>query len=114
MRRKEYKSRGYLEFVGSFPCCVSGKANNVDVHHEALVRRFSGDRKRKFDFGAVPLDHEIHIEDRHRIGKTLFWSRHGVDPYDVALEILQSYMDTVPDDYELAEEAMELIKDARR
>lgn len=113
MRRKEYKSPEYLDFVGGWPCCVTGATHNVDVHHESLVSRFTGSRKRKFDFGAVPLEHELHLEDRHRVGKTLFWERHDVDPYGVAIDMLTTYLETSPHDYELAEEALELLVDER-
>ncbi|MFA5626184.1 MAG: hypothetical protein WC965_01750 [Thiohalomonadaceae bacterium] len=108
-----FKSKSYLMFLGSQPCCITGTTNNVDLHHESLLRKFSGGRKNKFDFGALPLDHGIHLYQRHSWGKEKFWEHYNKNPYEIAERLISRYIDTHPEDIELAENALEMIRDER-
>lgn len=107
------KSKGYLNFVGEYPCCVTGETHNVDLHHEEFIQQYSGSRKRQFDFGVLPLAHNIHLQERHYMGKDKFWDTYQQDPLEIAIEMVQAYIDSWPEDVELAEEALEMLKDVR-
>lgn len=113
MKRKSYKSRDYLDFLSRFPCAVTGSRTNIDLHHESLLRRFSGDRKNKFDFGAIPLRHDIHLYERHSTGKEPFWAKYHRNPVELAIYYVQRYIDEGRKDTELAEEALRMLEDVR-
>lgn len=111
-RRPTYKSPGYLNFVAeNYPCCVTGTWNNVDLHHESLGKHYSGDAKRKFDFGVVPLEHGLHLYERHEVGSYKFWRKYGKDPLEIAMSMVLAYIDTEPEDKYLAQGALEVMRD---
>lgn len=107
------KSKSYLDFVGKHACCVTGKRYNIDLHHESLLWKFSGARKNRFDYGALPIHHAEHLNERHGWGKEAFWEHYGLDPYTIAINLIESYLTTSPEDADKAREAMEMIIDER-
>ena len=104
-----YKSPSYLDFVGKQNCCITGEYP-PDVHHESVTRKYSAALKRYFDFGAVPLMHRTHLDERHGWGKHKFWSHYGVDPVDVVINLIEEYVKLDPEDMELALEALDMVK----
>lgn len=107
------KSKSYLNFVGGYPCCITGGTQNVDLHHESLVPGYSGASKNKFDFGVIPLDHTLHLEERHTMGKDSFWEMYELNPVEIAIGMVKSYIDTWPEDVVMAEEALEMLESVR-
>lgn len=95
------KSPGYLDFLSTKKCFITG-SKDIDIHHESLLREFSGSLKNHNDFQALPLDKKLHIHKRHDKGKEKFWSDYGINPYDAAIGLLSSYLETAPVDYEEA------------
>lgn len=106
---KGMKSKDYLDFIGQESCPITGKYP-VDLHHESLVRRFSGGLKKYFDYGAIPLEHEIHLGERHQMGKVEFWENYGLNPAALVEEYLQRYIDTEPEDKYEAIEALRMVR----
>jgi hypothetical protein len=109
MAIKKVKSKDYLDYLGGKGCVVSGRRPS-DIHHESIVRKYSGGMKKYFDFGAVPLDHEIHLYERHGWGKTTFWEHYKLDPVSIVVALVQEYIEQGREDAELATNALDMIK----
>lgn len=103
------KSKEYLNFIGQKECAVTG-TYPADLHHESIVRRFSGGLKKHFDYGVLPLEHEIHLNERHQLGKVEFWERYGIDPSDLVIKYLEEYIELEPPDIEDAKYALFMVK----
>jgi hypothetical protein len=109
MAVKKIKSEDYLDYIAGLPCSVSGR-RPVSCHHESVTRKYSGAFKKYFDFGAIPLTHEIHLYERHEWGKHEFWEKYGLDPVQIVIKLLSDYIELGRDDVELAEDALEMVK----
>jgi len=107
---KKIKSKSYLDFVGQKNCVVTGNYP-VDLHHESVTRKFSAGLKKYFDFGVLPLNHDVHLNERHSMGKQEFWDYYNLNPVDLVVELIEEYLSLNPEDYDVAEEALELIKE---
>lgn len=106
---KKIKSKDYLDYLGVKGCVVSGR-RNPDIHHESVTRKYSGGLKKYFDFGAIPLDHELHLYGRHELGKVEFWDRYDKDPVKIVIELIEEYIEQGREDAELAINALEMVK----
>jgi len=104
-----FKSQDYLEFMSSKPCVITKTYNLVDLHHESVTRRFSGSLKKYFDFGVIPLSHDLHLNQRHATGKNVFWFTHNLIPEILVTSYLKEYINLDRQDKYLAEQALELI-----
>ena len=107
---KKVKSLDYLDYLGSKRCVVSGK-REPSLHHESVTRKYTGSMKGYFDFGAIPLDHEIHLYGRHAWGKNHFWEQYNLDPVKIVIELIEGYIEEGREDAELAMNALEMIKE---
>lgn len=105
---KKIKSIDYLEFLSTKPCVVTG-GRNIDIHHESLLREFSGGLKNYNDFQALPLDKKLHLYDRHATGKEKFWSKYGINPYDSAILFLSEYLEGGPLDFDEASHYLSML-----
>lgn len=106
---KKIKSEDYLNYLGSMGCFIT-KRPNPDIHHESVVRSYSGAMKKYFDFGAIPLSHELHLGERHQIGREGFWNKYGYNPVDICIALVTVYIGLGRPDLELAERALEMLK----
>lgn len=106
---KKMKSKDYLDYLGGKRCVVSGQ-RGTDLHHEAVVRKYSGYMKSYFDFGAMPMSHDIHLNQRHTWGRLEFWRHYQKDPVEIVLELIQNYIDEGREDAELAMNTLEMVK----
>lgn len=106
------KSPSYLNFLGSRGCFITGKTS-PDLHHEAVHRKYLGGMKKYFDFGAIPLNHELHLYERHQWGREEFWQHYGLDPVDVCIQLLTEYVeDGQGEDLDIAKHYLdELLKE---
>lgn len=102
------KSKDYLNFLSNYPCVVTGK-HSVTLHHESVVRKFWASQKKNFDFGALPLDHRIHIDERHGWGRETFWTHYNINPLERCIFFVKAYIADGGIDSELAEEALVLL-----
>lgn len=103
------KSKDYLDYLGGMGCFITKKPN-PDIHHESVVRKYSGAMKKYFDFGAIPLSHEVHLGERHQYGRGPFWEKYGYDPVEICIALVTVYIELGRADFILAEEALEMIK----
>jgi len=103
------KSPNYLDFIGTKKCPITG-SHPSDCHHESVTRRFSGALKKHFDYGALPLEHEIHLYERHQVGKEEFWSKYDFDPALLVLSYLEEYVSLDPEDKDEAELAIQMVR----
>ena len=94
MAQRKIKSEHYLNFIHSKGRSVTGRRGVIDAHHESIYPGFRGDRKSYNDYGALPLEHEEHIEGRHGKGMA-WWKEVGLDPKEEALKLLTEYYDTL-------------------
>lgn len=106
---KKIKSKEYLGFLATKRCPITG-STKIEIHHESLLRQFSGGMKKYNDFQALPLDVRLHLYERHASGKEEFWSRYEVNPYDVCISLIEGYLSTLPKDSDLATEQLEELK----
>lgn len=110
---KKMLSKEYLDFIGTHACVVTGKYPS-ECHHEAVTYKFRGDRKRYFDYGAIPLIHEIHLYERHEMGRVAFWDKYELDPKEVVITLIEEYLTLDPLDYDEASEGLELVMNASK
>lgn len=74
------KSKAYLDFLSSKPCIVTGSTENVDLHHLIGWSEYRKGSKAP-DFIAVPLDHDIHLNELHAGGnEPKFFEKYGINP----------------------------------
>jgi hypothetical protein len=106
---KKIRSKDYLDFIGQQKCVVTG-SHPADCHHESVTRRFSAGMKKYFDFGALPLRHDVHLYERHSMGKVEFWEKYNLNPAELAVNFIEEYLSLAPEDYDVAEEALYMIK----
>lgn len=106
----KFKSKDYLNYIATKPCCVTHSKHQVDCHHESICRNFSGSLKKYFDFGTLPLQHKLHIDTRHQLGRKEFWSHYNLDPKQLVIGYLKEYINLNKVDAILAQEALELIE----
>lgn len=107
---KKFKSRDYLEFVAERPCVITGAYSNVDLHHESVLHSYGGALKKYFDFGALPLRHDVHLDERHGWGKHAFWSHYNLNPTLLVMNLIKEYVTLDRADKALAEAALERIE----
>lgn len=106
---KKMKSEDYLNYLGSLRCFITKKPKPT-LHHESVVHQYSGAMKKYFDFGAIPLSYELHLGERHQIGREPFWEKYGYDPAAICIALVTVYIGLGRADFELAEEALEMLK----
>jgi hypothetical protein len=107
---KTYRSKDYLDYIGGLRCVVTGQ-RPVSCHHEAVTKVYSRSQKNKFDFGAIPLVHEIHLYERHEWGRSKFWEHYSLNPADVVVGLIEDYISSGGIDSDLASIALEMVKE---
>lgn len=81
------RSSDYLAWLHHFPCPINGTLP-VDAHHASGTR---GGGQKASDYGAIPLDHELHME-YHNIGRESFEKKYNVDMEELTLNYLHRYI----------------------
>lgn len=89
-KAKAAKSKGYLAFLHSLPCVVTGQYGVEAAHLSMASPRYGhygrGRGSKASDRWALPLSQAEHAR-QHRIGEQAFWSCSGVNPHVLALTI---------------------------
>lgn len=84
------KSKGYLAFLHSLPCCVSGERDVQAAHVSMAAPQFAhygrGKGRKAPDRWALPLSAEEH-DRQHKIGEERFWREAGINPHILALTL---------------------------
>ncbi|MDK4703860.1 DUF968 domain-containing protein [Rhizobium sp. CNPSo 4062] len=95
-KRKATKSKSYLSFIHSLPCCVSGEYGVEAAHLSSAFPQFGhygrGKGSKAPDRWALPLLPEQH-RIQHSMNEMEFWRRAGIDPHILALTIFGLWSD---------------------
>jgi hypothetical protein len=110
MNSGKVKSVGYLNFLSKQRCVITG-SSSFDIHHESLLREYSGSLKSHNDYQALPVSKSLHIHGRHDLGKQKFWAEKKINPYAEAIRLLRMYLLTAPEDFEEASYFLDKIID---
>ncbi len=103
-------SKDYLSFIRGQRCVISGKSR-VTAHHESVTQKYSGGLKKHFDFGAIPMLHEIHLNERHQWGREEFWRHYRKNPVEIVIKLLEKYIDEGGVDTEMATLALSMVRE---
>lgn len=101
----EKKYMDFLRDLSCIVCYINGihsREGEVHVHHEALSKRFGGD-KRATDFQGMPLC-VFHHEERHKLGYEKFWIKYAniSAPYLIIFTLWKMFFDSCfPKDIDL-------------
>lgn len=92
------KDKGYLAFLHTLECCVTGTTGRLVAHHPTVGRGRMG--RKEDDSTAVPVTEEYHSDQYptglHN-GERAFWNRWGIDPTALADDLYALYMAHGPD-----------------
>ena len=91
-RRQE---QNHLAYIRQLPCAVCGKRGGVEAAHLRLAaptygKGNTGMGTKPDDCWVVPLDsgcHRTNADSQHAGSEVEFWSRHGIDPFLLALKL---------------------------
>lgn len=94
-RRPRKMDRAHLAFIRGLPCCICGTRTRIEAAHIRMAsarhgKRETGIGEKPSDEWSAPLCARHHQEDQeaqHRIGEAAFWSKHGIDPFALALAL---------------------------
>lgn len=78
MKGKTPRSRKYLSWIRTQPCCVTGAQVGVQAAHVRLGNG-GGIALKPSDYRTLPLSAEQHAR-QHRIGERTFWEEVGKNP----------------------------------
>lgn len=89
-KMKPAKSKGYLHFLHSLPCVVSGAREVQAAHLSMAAPKYAhygrGKGHKAPDRWALPLSADEHAR-QHQIGEERFWSESGINPHVLALTL---------------------------
>lgn len=99
---KARKDSGYLAWLHSVPCIVTGTLPVEAAHLSTANPKYGhmgrGKGQKSNDRWALPLSPEEHRK-QHHLGEYSFWAHKRVDPYLTALVLHGLYLDGVsPED----------------
>ena len=87
------KDPGYLAFLHTLECCVTGVKTDLEAHHPTVGRNRMG--RKEDDATAVPLARCMHSDQYpdglHR-GERAFWNRYGIDPESLAADLYALFL----------------------
>jgi hypothetical protein len=88
-KNKPARSPKYLMFVRQHPCCLTGKLQGIDAHHQNKDGH-GGKGTKCCDSRAIPIHYEMHnrMESPGNSRKATF-EKHNVDP-EVVIEKLNA------------------------
>ena len=89
---RRIKDEAHLAFVRKLPSAVSGRygceachiRSPSAIHH----KKATGISQKPSDFWTLPLTPEEH-RDQHSGAEMEWWSRHGIDPFDLASKLYE-------------------------
>lgn len=94
---KARKNAGYLAFIHTLPCAVSGAMIGIEAAHLSFKNTWHGHYGRGKgtkapDRWALPLSADQHRR-QHDMSEEVFWSQAGIDPHALALAIFGLWSD---------------------
>ena len=102
-RQPRERDPGFLAFLRRQPCAarhLGGCDGPVEAAHIRMSSakhgtRNAGMQQKPHDRHATPLCRHHHQHDQHRGSEAAFWSRVGVDPFEVAARLYEQYSGAV-------------------
>lgn len=89
-KRKSTKSKDYLAFIHSLPCCVSGRYGVQAAHLSFASPRYGhygrGKGSKVSDRWVLPLHADEHAR-QHSMNEEMFWRGARINPHVLALTI---------------------------
>lgn len=89
-KKKATKSKSYLAFIHSLPCCVSGRYGVEAAHLSFAATRYGhygrGKGTKVSDRWVLPLHADEHRR-QHSMNEESFWVAAGINPHVLALTI---------------------------
>lgn len=103
-----FKDEKHLDFIRSLPSVVSGRwpveACHVRAGSAEHNKKTTGKGQKPSDAWVLPLTPDEH-RDQHSGAELAFWSRHGINPFDIASKLYQISGDR--------DAALKIIRNAR-
>ena len=89
---KTYRSKKFLQFVRTLPCCVNNAQCMGDIiyHHTSI----GGTALKGPDLESIPLCH-YHHDEHDRLGKVSFYKKYLLDRWMVAAKTMASYIESI-------------------
>lgn len=96
-KAKPRKQAGYLAFIRTLPCAISGAMTGIEAAHLSFKSPWHGHYGRGRgtkapDRWALPLSSEAHRR-QHNMREEAFWAQAGIDPHDLALALYGLWCD---------------------
>jgi hypothetical protein len=97
-RRPRRRSDLHLKWLRTLPCAICGKQGGIHAAHLRTAsprhgKLATGIGQKPDDSWAIPLCAEHHIlgeAAQHQDQELVFWKRHGIDPFVLALVLWQA------------------------
>lgn len=96
MKKSMYRSKKYMEFIRSLPCCASGSEWQVVSHH-VRKNQGAGIGQKPSDYRCIPLTHDIHME-LHSVGEVSTYMKYSIDPVLEMVNNLKGYLERILED----------------
>jgi len=85
LKRKTPRSKHYLNYIRSLPCCLCG--HPAEAHHMETA----GVGMKGSDYLTIPLC-RIHHNEYHNKGKKTFTDSHGLNPWRLMAKYMEAYV----------------------
>ena len=89
-RRPRQEDKDHLSFLRGLHCCLCGAPGPDAAHIRAASpihgKQESGLQRKPGDKWVVPLC-QAHHDEQHQGNELLFWAKHGIDPFTLALAL---------------------------
>jgi len=89
-RRPRQEDKEHLNFLRGLHCCLCGAPGPDAAHIRAASpihgKQESGLQRKPGDKWVVPLC-RAHHDEQHQGNELLFWAKHGIDPFTLALAL---------------------------
>ena len=89
-RRPRQEDKDHLNFLRGLHCCLCGAPGPDAAHIRAASpihgKQESGLQRKPGDKWVVPLC-RAHHDEQHQGNELLFWAKHGIDPFTLALAL---------------------------
>ncbi len=89
-KRPRVEDVAHLKWIRTLHCCICGAPDPDPAHIRAASpvhgKRETGGAEKASDKWVTPLC-RAHHDEQHQGNELLFWARHGIDPFGLALAL---------------------------
>ena len=87
-----FKDEKHLAFIRELPCVITGaygcEACHIRMGSAEHNKKRTGKGQKPSDAWTVPMHPDLHRE-QHTMNESAFWSRYGIDPFELAIRIYE-------------------------